>query len=175
MALITWHLSINKRILHIVFPKLPRATVGENQTYFLKAQKNPCQAYQNSILCKNVLAASARYEGPNQFVGFNVPITSITPEDTVLWQICQQYPTLQYMVAYIEGDTSTIAHELRHARFYIDTAYRARVEVAWKRIQLERKNKYKTIIKRLEDANYQPRVFMDEFQAYYPNLIEELA
>lgn len=175
MKRITWHLSVTQRILHIVFPKPDKPTLSERHDYFLRVQKNPCKAYENYTLCENVLAASARYEGVNSFVGFNFPVTSVTPKETVLWQIYQHYPMIQYVIAYLEGDKSSLEHELRHARFYIDKTYQSRVKKAWERMKIEHPSDYKRIVKKLTNSDYQERVFVDEFQAYEPKWVDLLA
>jgi hypothetical protein len=175
MKRITWHLSVTQRILHIVFPKPDKPTLAEQHTYFLRVQKNPCKAYENYTLCNDVLSASARYEGPNQFVGFNFPVTSVRPSETVLWQIYQHYPTIQYVIAYLKSDKSSMEHELRHARFYIDKPYQARVKNAWKRLKKLHPDEYDRIVRRLTASGYQERVFVDEFQAYEPRWVDLLA
>ncbi len=120
-----------------------------------------------------MLDASARYEGKNQFIGFNFPVTSVTKKERQLYELVQQYPDTHYVIAYLEKDTESREHEERHARFYIDSAYRRKVERAWEKIQLTHPEEYKRIVKKLEKSDYQQKVFVDEFQAYYPEWIDK--
>ena len=74
----------------------------------------------------------------------------------------------------MEKDIESRQHEERHARFYIDSAYRRKVEKAWEKIQVTHPEEYKRIVLQLEQSNYQKKVFVDEFQAYYPEWIDKL-
>jgi hypothetical protein len=157
----------SKKVLHIIFPHT-------SHTAFLTYQKHPERHYVNYELCKDVLDASARYEGKNQFVGFNFPVTSVTKKEYHLYELVQLYPETLYVIAYLEKDTESMKHEERHARFYMDTNYRRKVERAWEKIQLTHPEEYKQIVKQLEKSEYQQKVFVDEFQAYYPEWIDKL-
>lgn len=156
-----------KNVLHIIFPHT-------SPTRFLTYQKHPERHYENYELCQDVLDASERYEGKNQFIGFNFPVTSVTKKERQLYELYMQYPETKYVIAYLEKDTESREHEERHARFYIDSAYRRKVELAWEKIQVIHPEDYKQIVKRLEQSDYQKKVFVDEFQAYYPEWIDKL-
>jgi hypothetical protein len=156
-----------KNVLHIIFPH-------SSHTSFLTYQKHPERYYENYELCQDVLDASARYEGKNKFVGFNFPVTSVTKKERQLYELHMQYPDTRYVIAYLENDTESREHEERHARFYIDSVYQRKVKRAWEKIQVTHPEEYKRIVKRLEQSNYQEKVFVDEFQAYYPEWIDKL-
>ena len=71
----------------------------------------------------------------------------------------------------MEDDEATISHELRHARFHMDEAYRYRVNRTWVVLRQKRPDVYRSIVRRLKTIGYENHVFVDEFQAYFPDLI----
>ncbi len=68
-----------------------------------------------------------------------------------------------YTIGYIRGDTLTKMHELRHAIYFFDADYRARVQKMWNSLKCEDKI---AIEKFLGRCGYKKEVFLDEFQAY---------
>lgn len=69
-----------------------------------------------------------------------------------------------YVVGCVNGDKQTKAHELRHARFFVDQVYRAEVTDMWQHHLSEKeRNTITTFLKRL---GYPEQVLVDEFQAY---------
>jgi len=165
---------VQDQVLHILFPMIPGSSLSISHRRFLEVQQDPNDYYTNPELCREVLRVSSRYEGPNQFVGFNLPVTYIRPSEPMLMQMLRNYPSAKYMIAYMVGDDESRDHELRHAQFYIDTDYQHRVKQAWVRLQNEFPSAYEHVVSILQSKNYEPRVFMDEFQAYYPELIDKL-
>jgi len=69
-----------------------------------------------------------------------------------------------YTIAYIQGDTLTKMHELRHAKFYFDPNYRVEVEKIWSSFTSEEQI---VIEKFLSKCGYKKELFRDEFQAYW--------
>ena len=159
---------LDKKILHVVFPMSDGKTWSERHSQFLKDQLAPEQMYTNPGLCHDVLRVSKRYEGENQFVGFNFPASYIKQKDLYLYPY-KKY--IRYVIAYMEGDKNTIEHEKRHAQYHMDRSYRKSVKRSWKKVQTN-PNLYQSILQQLTQYGYQPKVFIDEFQAYYPHLIE---
>ena len=170
MNYITW--KITDQILHIIFPVPEGITPETYHATFVSNQRNLHYHYDNPVLGEEVLRASIRYEGANQFVGFNIPISVITPKETYLFLLLTLHPKLKYIISYLDGDIDVIEHELRHARFYIDKEYHDRVQRSWDHLKHSDPKEYQRIIQELVRKQYDPRVFMDEFQAYYPEKIK---
>ena len=159
-------------ILHVIFPPSTGSSWEKRHSQFIYDQVHPEEVYQNPSLCKEVKQASARYEGENTFVGFNFPVTAIRPQDQILYSIIQQYPTLLYVIAYMKGDKNTIDHEKRHALYYCNPDYKKRVKRSWTKLKRSSPLTYVKIKNKLKRDGYQPKVYIDEFQAYYPNEIK---
>lgn len=158
-------------ILHVIFPKSNGVSWDECHRNFLKDQKRPEQVYSNPDMCRDVLRVSARYEGENEFVGFNIPSCYIRKEDETLYPYRKKYPHLKYIIAYMKGDKETIAHEKRHAKYYIDRGYRKKVKRSWNKLRRSDPKKHMFILNELKQKGYEKKVFIDEFQAYYPDLV----
>ena len=155
---------VRDNVLHVIFP------AEENHTQFRHHLMNP-EVYKNPERCRDVLRASERYEGKNNnFIGFNFPSSIVTREETTLFPYVALF-SVQYVVAYMEDDEATISHELRHARFHMDEAYRYRVNRTWVVLRQKRPDVYRSIVRRLKTIGYENHVFVDEFQAYFPDLI----
>ena len=159
---------VSNQILHVIFPPSNGSSWSKKQEQFLNDQKRPEQVYKNYERCLDVLRASARYEGENQFVGFNFPSSIIRKMDTTLYPYKH---SVTYVIGYMEGDTNTIEHEKRHARFYIDREYRKRVHRSWNKLRKSNPKKHKSIVNKLKKDGYKRTVHIDEFQAYHPELI----
>ncbi|KAH6567655.1 hypothetical protein BASA50_004761 [Batrachochytrium salamandrivorans] len=68
-----------------------------------------------------------------------------------------------YVIAGIKGDRSTFLHEWAHARYFLDTLYRAEATRIWESLDTVVR---RSIEKDLLMRQYQPTVLIDEFQAY---------
>ena len=161
---------VQKQVLHIIFPPSKGISWNERHSQFIHDQYHPEDVYQNPLLCNDVKRASARYEGENEFVGFNFPSSFVKKEDTVLFSLLQRTP-IRYVIAYMDGDEPTKQHEKRHSKFYIEPEYKKRVTRSWKKLRATNPKKFKSIRKKLRNNGYRPKVFIDEFQAYHPELI----
>ena len=161
--------SVKKNVLHVIFPQSYGDTWNKKHSQFLKDQLHPEDIYDNPELCKDVLQVSKRYEGENRFVGFNFPASYIRKSEISLYPYKNK---VRYVIAYMKGDTHTIEHEKRHALFYLDKHYRTSVKRSWKKLERSNPKRHKSILKKLKKDGYKKEVFIDEFQAYYPNLIE---
>jgi hypothetical protein len=160
---------VSNQILHVIFPPSKGTTWSQKQDQFLNDQKRPEHVYTNYERCFDILRASARYEGENQFVGFNFPSSIIRKMDVSLYPYKHN---VTYVIGYMKGDTNTMEHEKRHARFYIDRKYRKRVHQSWNKLRKSNPKKHKSIINKLKKDGYDEKVYIDEFQAYYPNEIK---
>jgi hypothetical protein len=118
----------------------------------------------------DIIRVSTRYEGDNEFVGFNFPSSIIKKKDVALFPFKDK---CDYVIGYMKGDKETIAHELLHAKYYMDRSYRSTVKKSWNNLRRSNPKKFKSILKQLKRDGYQEKVFVDEFQAYYPKLVKE--
>lgn len=71
---------------------------------------------------------------------------------------------VDYVVGYLSGDVHTKQHELRHAMYYCDVGYRAKVLKAWNALDTKTRGKIEDFLAKL---GYPESVMVDEFQAYY--------
>lgn len=160
--------SIHGSVLHVIFPPSRGTNWSKRRNQFLMDQTNPEQVYSNPQRCVDVLRASARYEGENKFIGFNFPSSFITQEDITLYPYKN---IVKYVIAYMDGDKYTIDHEKRHAKYHVNTYYRNSVRRSWNKLKRSNPKRYQNIVKDLSEKGYQEKVFVDEFQAYHPELI----
>lgn len=70
----------------------------------------------------------------------------------------------KYIIAYLDGDVLTKRHELQHAKFYKDHAFRANVKNIWSMMDGRKRQHIEGFLKRM---GYPEDVWIDEFQAYY--------
>jgi hypothetical protein len=68
-----------------------------------------------------------------------------------------------YVVAYIDGDDSTLRHELAHALFYLEPSYRTLAQSIWDSLGKEQRAAVESALSGLgyDEVNY-----LDEMQAY---------
>ncbi|KAJ3109535.1 hypothetical protein HDU97_005192 [Phlyctochytrium planicorne] len=71
--------------------------------------------------------------------------------------------SVDYIIASLVSDASTVLHEWAHARFFMDASYREACEKAFSELD---DNIRIAIEKELAMWNYKPSVFVDEFHAY---------
>lgn len=112
--------------------------------------------------------------------GFNLPLSVINyfEKSAVLQKLAQShsssnalYLLLQmlkntndascYVIGVVKGDDSTLAHELAHARFYLDTSYRDKITSI-----LNASTQLEPLKTHLLAESYHPKVLIDEIQAY---------
>jgi hypothetical protein len=116
---------------------------------------------------------SNSYEGTtsSRRMGHNFPIESatkaqvnsqeLTPIRTLFQQSAKR--GIRYIIAYLQGDHNTRRHELRHALFFVDNAYKATVEKLWDELSDKDKERVTSL---LTTMGYDKHVHIDEFQAY---------
>jgi hypothetical protein len=101
------------------------------------------------------------YEGKvNNRIGVNFPLTSKHKN------LFDKYGKASYLVMYKKGDVNTKLHELQHARYYLDSTFRAEVQSLWEKIEKSSKNVILGMLKRMGYPDH-PDILIDEFQAYY--------
>lgn len=102
---------------------------------------------------------SNQYEGPLKSAreGHNFPATMIPPT----------HPLAAYRdkCRYVIGiyNTRSLAHELMHAKFYLEPDYRKKVGEEWYSLSLKTQTHITEFLKKL---GYPEKVHLDEFQAY---------
>jgi hypothetical protein len=181
-------LYTKNQVLHVIFPKMPGESQSKRHTAFLKKEYE--DDYTRSIV-KEVRDASARYEGPNQFVGFNLPARFVHRSEPILWskihgtrksarksarKSTRKHSInkgIRYLIAYMDGDTESKEHELRHAKYFLDKDYKSRVRASYKNLRSTKPSVFNRITKKLKEQGYKPEVFEDEFGAYYPQLVKK--
>lgn len=89
--------------------------------------------------------------------GHNFPSTFI-PKTHTLFQYKEK---CKYVVGIYHHNS--INHELLHAKFYIDEAYKSRIINEWNNLDQTSKNH---IYKFLKSMGYEDKVIIDEYQAY---------
>ena len=109
-----------------------------------------------------IYTAANAHEGyiPDR-VGFNFPM-----------KILQQFKSpltkyeADYVITYRANDLNTKRHELQHAKYDMDIEYQKKVHCLWKSFSTSFQN---SILQKLRNTKYpdNPRILMDEFQAYY--------
>jgi hypothetical protein len=123
--------------------------------------------------------ADGTFDYLNFWSGFNVPKTSVTKfkelfkditvrEQRVLNEFEQS--GAQYLIAYLDGDDTTIAHELCHAKFNVEREYNQKI---LKIIYSIPKDVYTLLQFDLLDLHYAIEVLDDEIAAYMLTSSEE--
>ena len=104
------------------------------------------------------------YEGhiPGR-IGFNFPMRFVK----------ELHPTsdmakydADYVIIYKKGDIATKRHELQHAKYDMDPAFKKDVQTLWDSLSTLNQEKVRSRLRRM---NYPDRetLLLDEFQAYY--------
>ena len=101
---------------------------------------------------------SNAYEGPlANREGHNFPVEAIPVK----------HPLAKYrsQCAYVIGiySTRSLAHELLHAKYYLDSSYRAKITVEWAALP---ETAQRHIFQFLRRLGYSEGVLLDEYQAY---------
>ncbi len=93
-----------------------------------------------------------------------VPAKERTAVHKQLDQALKGDPGIRYIIAYRQGDVQTRKHELQHAKYSLDTEYKARADALWAKLTEDQRKVISAFLNRL---GYPPHVHLDEFQAYY--------
>ncbi len=124
----------------------------ENQVLIIHFEGN--KSKMNTILDP----ISNAYEGVlNNREGHNFP-SSYIPKSHILHKYKDQ---CTYVIGVYNG--KSIAHELLHARFYMDISYKNRIIQEWNELSATKRDYLVSFLKRL---GYSDSVLIDEYQAY---------
>lgn len=107
-----------------------------------------------------VIEMADQYEGPvANRMGANFPLSTKN-----IPHIPIEMKKIQYVIMYRRGDAQTKKHELCHARYFLDPAYRQQAQQLWNSLEKKSRQKVETMLQKMR---YPSHVFVDEFQAYY--------
>lgn len=98
--------------------------------------------------------------------GHNFPISFVTKGHALQAFISKLEPSsgkVKYVVGFVKGDVHTFNHEMCHARYFVDAAYKQRQLDAWHGFSDAQRLH---ITKFLTKLGYDACVHIDEFQAY---------
>ncbi|KAI8811488.1 hypothetical protein BJ742DRAFT_143508 [Cladochytrium replicatum] len=90
-------------------------------------------------------------------------ITQPTSTDDLVATRLNELDQPNYIVGAMSGDSTTLYHEYLHARFFLDSTYRAKCEDLWSTLPPQVRV---DVGKELGLRGYQPDKYADEFQAY---------
>lgn len=85
-------------------------------------------------------------------------LPDLSREEKMIYKRAQKY---RYLIAYVNDED--LAHEMQHAKYYLNLDYRKRVERVWLRMDGGLRG---GIERFLSGLGYNETVYMDEFQAY---------
>jgi hypothetical protein len=106
---------------------------------------------------------SDRYEGfLARREGHNFP-ANVIPRDHLLHKILSKKKSISCLYVVGVYRRADLAHELLHARFYLDAEYRERIHQEWEEMEAEKRAWIERFLERL---GYDCRVWIDEYQAY---------
>ena len=126
-----------------------------------------------NIMVQSFAELSYYYEGKRYFDGYNMDVETMKnyfqSKDT--FNKCEKelkaqllkHEGVRYVIAYIQNDSETRDHELRHARYYLDSEYKSKVLKVWS--QLDEKTK-ENVKQKLRCLGYREDKWVDEAQAY---------
>lgn len=112
----------------------------------------------------SILEICDQYEGKiPERIGTNFPMEFVK-------KMFPSHPLLKYkakyVIAYQKGDIITKKHEMCHATFYLDPAYRQKIENMWTSFSETYQKKVHHMLQKMKYPN-DPQLLLDEFQAYY--------
>ena len=133
----TFH--VRERVLHFIYQHL-----SDVPDFILTI----CDAYEGSVKGR---------------VGFNFPMIIVQRIDPKSILLSYQ---ADYFIGYQQRDIMTKRHELQHAKYYMDSAFRCEVQTLWDSFS---PTFQKRVYQQLLRMNYpnRPAILLDEFQAYY--------
>jgi len=112
----------------------------------------------------DILNVSHAYEGATYpRIGFNFPLSFLQTHDPRHSLLSYD---ADYVIGYPEKDVLTKRHELQHAKYHMDSLYRASIQSLWNSFPSRFQQK---VIRQLLHMKYPNRmdILLDEFQAYY--------
>jgi hypothetical protein len=164
--------AVRARVCHVIFPRLVAAGGGALPSHLPQIDYAHPLARELNWGCAQY---EERPEGGRErpYTGFNFPATLLTLQRTPLLAAHRQVDPFDYIIGYICDDADTLEHELRHAQFCMDAAYRKRVTKAWDAMAKKDPGRAKAVVQHLKRSEYPECVWIDEFGAYFPALVEQ--
>jgi len=111
-----------------------------------------------------IITVSDVYEGPiKNRIGFNFPMSvvkRVDPKSTLL-----SYDA-DYFIGYQKKDIIAKRHELQHAKYYMNPAFRREVKELWESFPASFQTRATQQLLKMNYPN-NPDILLDEFQAYY--------
>jgi len=166
----------NKNILYFTFSKQKEMTLtlARPQEYYecdnIKL-RGKVFAFEELLDCYTDEDGTVDYFG--KVYGFNMPghvledffsKFSLSRRESKLFKATSRFRKIPYyLIATKEGDDETLDHELVHAHYYLNTAYRQQANMLVKSM---RKGLHKQIIKSLKKKKYSDSVITDEINAF---------
>ncbi len=107
------------------------------------------------------------YEGKvKNRIGINFPISVLNK-----WKgkcfLNDYIDKCKYVVVYKKGDKLTKAHELLHAKYYMDEKYKDDIKRKWQDMDKNSKDRVIKMLKKMGYPGDNEEIIIDEFQAYY--------
>lgn len=96
-------------------------------------------------------------------IGFNFPMSVVKRVDPK--SILLSYEA-DYFIGYQKRDITAKRHELQHARYYMDSAFRQKVKELWESFSPSFQKRTTLQLLKMNYPN-NPDILIDEFQAYY--------
>jgi hypothetical protein len=165
-------MAVRARVCHVIFPRLMAAGGGALPSHLPQIDYAHPLARELNWGCAQY---EERPEGGRErpYTGFNFPATLLTSQRTPLLAAHRQLEPFDYIIGYICDDADTLEHELRHAQFCMDAVYRKRVTKAWDAMAKKDPGRAKAVVQHLKRSEYPECVWVDEFGAYFPALVEQ--
>ncbi len=114
---------------------------------------------------QTILQLADEYEGEiKNRIGVNFPLSSRHP---IHKQYIDKYGDVSYLIMYKKGDITTKRHELQHARYYLDAAFREEVKRLWDGLNDRSRSNVLCMLKKMGYPMEKNEIVLDEFQAYY--------
>ena len=125
----------------------------------------------NSLLNPHIYYEKSKLKGPLKGVNFPTKIYSewinntelLSCDENIIREIIFNHQNIIYIIACHISDKSSILHEWAHAVYFMDCSYNKLANDLFNNVPL---NCQIAIKKELFIRNYQPNVYIDEFQAY---------
>jgi hypothetical protein len=175
---------LNDDILLFTFKNIKdiSLTFFRAQEYYESQNAN---LYRKPFTVYDFLEASTDKNGYMEYFsiwsGYNIPglifdewynlhnYNDLTPREVELGHYIRsntRFNQKYYIIAALEKDVRTIDHEIAHALWYLDDAYKANMEGLNGILKKEFPDNYKLIKKYLKKLGYNKEVIEDEIQAY---------
>ncbi len=107
-----------------------------------------------------------KYEGKiKNRIGFNLPMDFVKKENVKKYKEYSEL-NIKYIIVYKKGDVLTKKHELQHAKYGMNQAFRNDVRKFWRSLSEKSKSNVLAMLKKMNYPDNED-ILIDEFQAYY--------